>query len=64
MQGCTDLYWNFFGQNVGFEKKINVKNQQKGEILRNFFMTSSWLWLIIEQAIHFKLKKEKITQLF
>lgn len=23
-------------------------------------MTSSWLWLIIEQAIHFKLKKEKI----
>lgn len=41
MQGCTDLYCNFFGQNVGFEKKIDVKNQQKGEILRNFLLQVS-----------------------
>lgn len=62
--GLYILVLQFFWPKCRIWEKNWRQKPAKRRNIKKFFITSSWLWLIIEQAIHFKLKKEKITQLF
>lgn len=58
--GLYILVLQFFWPECQIWEKNWRQKPAKRRNIKKFFMTSSWLWFkIIEQAIHFKLKKRK-----
>lgn len=58
--GLYILVLQFFWPKCQIWEKNWRQKPAKRRNIKKFFMTSSWLWFeIVEQAIHFKLKKKK-----
>lgn len=58
--GLYILVLQFFWPKCRIWEKNWRQKPAKSRNIKKFFITSSWLWLIIEQAIHFKLKNYTI----